>query len=403
MNKKMKYILIIALLLCFHTCKKKQDIHCETDTVHEIEITSLSNIESIRYGDSIYLKNSKIIKLESADASLIGEIGQIEIFDNKIYILESLTSNLLIFNMDGNYLGKIGEKGTGPGEYLNILSFYTDKETTTINIIDNLNSAIFQYGINGQFLRKIKHNNHFLNFVKKAQIVGDKLFCYSGTNWLGNNMYIVLNKKNLSTIKEIRKYPGNYTEYRSFGFCYQPYTHTNGVLHFGALFTDTIFSYQKDTISPYLVLKDKRNINPEYLEDRLVENQYNYFSVVEELVNENKYNVGILNYFENKRFILCDFRTKKSSRNGILWDKKERKGVYISKYLHNTPDLSLFISAFSNKIIRVWNNMDIEMFKEELNSNKSLENEYPNEIISLVLEHNTEEDNPMLILYEFKD
>ncbi|WP_277754667.1 6-bladed beta-propeller [Bacteroides sp. 1_1_14] len=73
-----------------------------------IEIEHLPKIQSIKYGDTKYFKSSKIVKLEALDENLIGGIIQIELYDNRFYILDkySYRSNLYVFDLAGNYLNR---------------------------------------------------------------------------------------------------------------------------------------------------------------------------------------------------------------------------------------------------------------------------------------------------------
>lgn len=63
-------------------------------------------IDSLRY-----------IKLELTDESLIGEITKLEIFEDRIYILDYNTKALFVFSIEGEYLFKIHQLGNGSGEY----------------------------------------------------------------------------------------------------------------------------------------------------------------------------------------------------------------------------------------------------------------------------------------------
>ena len=63
------------------------------------------------------------IQLETTPESLIGRIGKIQIKDNKMYILDELTESILVFNISGQFIRRIGTKGRGPGEYISIRDF----------------------------------------------------------------------------------------------------------------------------------------------------------------------------------------------------------------------------------------------------------------------------------------
>ncbi len=51
----------------------------------------------------------------------------------------------------------------------------------------------------------------------------------------------------------------------------------------------------------------------------------------------------------------------------------------------------------------MWSNDAITVFKDEIEQDEAKKEQYPKSLIDLVAQHHTEEDNPILIFYEFKD
>lgn len=404
MKIKYKSVLILLLSSSLYMCNTP---HSKNESAgFEIETKRMLNVQSIKYGDTKYFKSSKIIKLETTDENLIGEIAQVEFCENRFYVLDKRLSisNLLVFDLNGKFLSKIGTIGEGPDEYLNISSFFVDDKAGIINIIDGLTSTVVQYDKEGNFRGKIRHNNPHLNFTEKALPIENLLFCYSKTNWEGNYMYFIADKNDFSLLKVIRTYPGKYTEHYMINFCVNPFTYIDGEVHFGALFTDTIFSLRNDSIAPYTIIKSKKNIDIHEMLKELEKDNYDYGMTFDRIAKENRYNTGTANYFENSRYIMRDFFGVEYFLDATLWDKKEKKGVYISGYTPcSGPDLFPFISSFGNTVIQVWNNMTIQMFINEMDAGRIKASDYPPEVIDLVRKHNTEEDNPLLILHEFKD
>jgi hypothetical protein len=97
-----------------------------------------------------------IIPLETTDECLIVEIDEIEIQNNRIYIMDDDTQSVYVFDMDGKYLNKIHSYGQGPGEYIN-LSYMTVTDSLII-IIDRIAE------------KQIKYNTFSLQFVKEESI-----------------------------------------------------------------------------------------------------------------------------------------------------------------------------------------------------------------------------------------
>ena len=105
-----------------------------------------------------------------------------------------------------------------------------------------------------------------------------------------------------------------------------------------------------------------------------------------------------MNIFENDRFLLADIATGNGIVNGILWDKKNKKGVNITQYSTYKPDLCLFKSVSGNSIISIWDRSAISAFKQNTDDTAI----YPKYVREMAENFNDEDDNPILIFHTFK-
>ncbi len=114
--------------------------------------------EYISLADSL---TTHFIPLETTGECLIGSISDIQIKNNLIYILEGKKSeNLFVFDLNGKFITKVGEKGNGPEQYVKISSFDIDTVNHQILISDKHRGRIlsfdsqtyhFNYAINTDF------------------------------------------------------------------------------------------------------------------------------------------------------------------------------------------------------------------------------------------------------------
>lgn len=97
-----KYILILLFSLCLYMCDTSNSKN-ESTELFEMETDHFLKVQSIKYGDTKYFKSIKIVKLETLDENLIGGIIQLELYDNKFYILDKYlsVSNLFVFEFRG--------------------------------------------------------------------------------------------------------------------------------------------------------------------------------------------------------------------------------------------------------------------------------------------------------------
>jgi hypothetical protein len=103
---------------------------------------------------SEYLKAQKHIKLELTDESAIGYINKCVMFDNRLYVFDAyFAKKLMEFDLEGNYIKSLAQKGTGPGEYNTIIDFVVTDDY--IHILSD-RSKIIILNREGDFIRERK-------------------------------------------------------------------------------------------------------------------------------------------------------------------------------------------------------------------------------------------------------
>jgi len=100
--------------------------------------------KSIESQSTSLLKDITFVKLETNDENLLGNINQIEVFDELIYIL--CDSGLYIFDLLGNFIRSIRCTGNGPGEFLSPYSFWID-EDGFIFVLDRQLNRLLKYNL----------------------------------------------------------------------------------------------------------------------------------------------------------------------------------------------------------------------------------------------------------------
>lgn len=114
-------------------------------------------IDKITFDDSRFIDSCVFIPLETTDASLLGNINQIEFCDGKYFVFDERRDAIKVFNSTGKFLFDIGKKGDAPGEYISINSFFINKKDNKVGISDPLKLAIHEYSLDGEYIQTIKH------------------------------------------------------------------------------------------------------------------------------------------------------------------------------------------------------------------------------------------------------
>ncbi|ALO15366.1 hypothetical protein L21SP5_01724 [Salinivirga cyanobacteriivorans] len=146
----MERIIGIFLLVLFLTsCKKETSKHPSVFIDFQTKESKFFTLNEL----TSYLK---LIPLETNDSALIKRLKKIQTFKNKIYILDSGFDNVYVFNESGNFERKIGKRGHGPGEYVDIGDFELDTVRKRIVLLSVELGELLEYSLPGEFIRKIK-------------------------------------------------------------------------------------------------------------------------------------------------------------------------------------------------------------------------------------------------------
>ncbi len=119
--------------------------------INKIKDTDSSpQITEINFGELKKVKNSilnidQIIRLKLSDSTVLGTINQVEVFNDKIYLLDD--NYLYEFSFDGKFLRKLNRKGNGPGEFIMLHSFFIDHENGNLYLYDPIGGRLLSYGI----------------------------------------------------------------------------------------------------------------------------------------------------------------------------------------------------------------------------------------------------------------
>jgi hypothetical protein len=114
----------------------------------------------------------KYIYLKTEDP--IGYVSKIVIRKNKIFVIDYHSTNkIFIFDMEGNLINIIADKGGGPHEYLQL--GYADISTDEIIIDDGLKSKRLYYTLEGKFIRQERGLP-----CRRFAVLGDKFILHTG-------------------------------------------------------------------------------------------------------------------------------------------------------------------------------------------------------------------------------
>jgi len=138
---KKKSIVFAFLLISFTITTCSPDKKNEKEEIVRINI----NVDNFKSSGNLsdFLEVVKLIPLETSQESLIDEVDKVVQFRENIYVFDLKSQKLLLFNLKGKFLGQIGQRGKGPGEYIEIHDFQVDTINELIYLLDFRKIHIF--------------------------------------------------------------------------------------------------------------------------------------------------------------------------------------------------------------------------------------------------------------------
>lgn len=183
-------ILIIVFFLGFACSSPKEKIITKEDSIQTEGSTTIKipcDYDNLLQIDTIF-DSISIVPLETNKNCLISSISKTMINGDCIYI-QNRSDNLFVFTKTGRFIREIGEKGKGPGEFMELRDFDID-DKGNIYILDFLN--IKKYSTAGRFLEKYQfdyspHNAITCNPLQFALGGVDDFYIWGGSLSIKNN------------------------------------------------------------------------------------------------------------------------------------------------------------------------------------------------------------------------
>lgn len=355
-----------------------------------------NGVITVDFKDPQNIKSSDIItkhtyiKLETSDSSLFGSVNQIEILNDRIYILDkNKTNSIFIFSIQGEFIKRLGANGNGPGEFIAPQSFKIDPKGY-IYVLDRVLNRLLKYQLSDlSFIEEIilpfpsplsfsiiNSDDLFIYYYpirknsdldKKQLVIADKTGRIIKTLYEGSSSGKILhgNPTNIYTYKkETRVYP---------------------------YFTNKIYKIENDSMTNCYNLFWGKYTMPD---ERLFDKHENSGDIMNEISTGEKDWIRLLYVYETDDILLVKYYIKKDFYLSY-WNKHTKK-IVNTKAKSIIDDLGLGgtfplpIGIHKEQMIGIINpfEVDIKQVKDK-------------DLLSL-LENMTEESNPLIIIYSLK-
>lgn len=171
-----RVFIILILIVLVSSCTKNADEKIKREIVDvEFQQKYISSYDSLNIIDS----TSLVVLQENPEEDLqIKQIDKICVKNNHIYVADTYLKRLIVFDMNGMALYKVGSLGSGPGEYSSIADFYVGD--SCLYLYDSLKQKMLLYDKENQYLKDYDISFRGEYFVKLSN--GNFLFSLAPYN-----------------------------------------------------------------------------------------------------------------------------------------------------------------------------------------------------------------------------
>lgn len=264
MIRKIKVILITLLISSLIiSCKEQKSVTMQ-GAFMQFDIDNIPKSDELKLSE---ITDSLIfIELKTPKEVLIGEISEILIYNDFIFVLDSKGTNRVYqFSRNGELIRIIGNPGKGPGEYLRADDMSIDRFNDLLFVLSRQDRKVNIYEIHdGQHLT----DNILDFFATEIEIICNQHIAvfnhdvHNLSNRFGDLMYnVLITNREFSKIYD--RYFETFTMYgigKSVLVTGRYFINDGSYIYLSWRFNDTTYRFKENTFMPYIFFNfgDKR-------------------------------------------------------------------------------------------------------------------------------------------------
>lgn len=114
-----------------------------------------ANVDTIDY--STFVDSVSYIPLEVSDECLVGKVTDVILADGRLFVFDDKQQEIWMFNSSGKYLGKLGSRGEGPGEYFHIAQVEYDRREKLLAVLTFKEApCVLYYALDGTYVKSVE-------------------------------------------------------------------------------------------------------------------------------------------------------------------------------------------------------------------------------------------------------
>ncbi|MDD4000914.1 MAG: 6-bladed beta-propeller [Bacilli bacterium] len=385
-------LLIPLLLLALFSCQNDSPKNFIIDLEKAIDVSSSKN------SLSSLIESYNITQLETSSDCLIGRISKVVKVSN-LFFIKTSGSELLVFDREGKYLRQIGNKGKGPGEYVQIADFSVSEDGSVV-AISSYKDILFYRVDEGHFIKK-QSLDYFVNslcYLPNEELlvqVTQANFLIAHVDTEGN---IINSFGSMNRVLELEQ-PFEFVKLDDSNFMYR----------IGETSDYYLYNYREKSIKKSEIIRGKNILKEQKLQEELVAAGPDGYRFIGDFLR-NQYCIKyikilgsdiLVSYLYKEKSCILLFNPEKSIKKDFVF-RPEKSSNLIDDVLRLSPGyfLRMHIANSDDNSILIY--LYPEEYLKDQNSNSTIQS---GDIKSNMVLNNSLKigDNPLIIEYIFKE
>ena len=379
---------MLLFLSCSNTENSQQ---IDPETVENIRVDMEE--ERIEGNFDDYFTSMEVIPLETNEHSIFGRIERISLYQDKIFILDTSTNSVLVFNNKGKFLFRLQNTGNGPREYNSLTDFAIDRKNEQIILYADRPYRFYFYDLEGNFIKTKNTDKLFLDIaVKNNNII--MLNIPKRIKFLIDSYNLNTNERSgFLPLTEIDKI------FKSHDVEYPRITKDENI-HITFPYSNFVYEYTEKGVSPKYYIDFGKNKIPEKMLKRMIGKEKKHLGDVSNYAEKNNYGWGICNFRENKDYVTFTCNTN----DLIIYSKKTKKARRFDFFIKDKiPFLKYFVhNGNDNKLVSIYEADQFRKHTRQVMKKEELWKKRP-EYLKKMYNEVSDDSNPLLIIYTFKE
>ena len=340
--------------------------------------------------DTSIVSSSRIIPLETTDDCLIREINRVLMLEDELVVFDDMGDCVYLFDMNGEFVKKIGERGEGPQEYNQISDISILPAKKCIALLCDRPYKMMFFDYSGTFLNEVALDKYYSDIAIHNETIICRVENNDGTTQLDTYTYPMVLQENL-TLPSMFSYSYGRSSDNIYSFSKGDRMTSGHTVSITLPYTPTIYTYEKSGIRPkYRIDFADKWITEDVFDKHLSPTDFLSYC------REKRLKYTLENVLETSRYLLMN-----TDSSLLVYDKTANELKQYGFLINSVTQMggpNIFPIPYKNSFAQIENPSHFCMAVEEKIKQGRIISTELKELHSKV----TPEDNPIVIIYELE-